>query len=362
MDTANPSPPQTEAGEAKPNRFRVLGFFVPVVLLLAAVFATTVAIAVLVPDDGDYAEASNLKHDLLEVDVPKKIVLVGGSNVSYGTDSTIIEAATHCPVVNMGMNGYFGVRFMLEEVKPYLKPGDLVVIAWEYDSYYKSVNGTNTDLMTVSKANPRAFKFLTPYQKVSALSRLPFIAQQKVLRIMGETYDSFTYMLGAEPDAPWTEVDILDIESARNFTRNGDLAGHLGVSWPHEPIDAMDISNIPMDQEVIPMMQQFVREMNARGVRVMISWTPLLDDFYDRHSKEIDRLNAEMAAVPEFLIPRPASGFRFDKKLHFDTVYHLNENGRPIRSKMLADDILTQFGEDAMCDSQPSQSSKETHP
>ncbi|PKP80777.1 MAG: hypothetical protein CVT79_13415 [Alphaproteobacteria bacterium HGW-Alphaproteobacteria-18] len=353
MDTATPPPQQTEAGKAKASRFSVIGFFLPVALLLAAVFATTAAIAVLVPDDGDYAEASNLKHDLLAIDVPKKIVLVGGSNVSYGTDSTIIETATHCPVINMGMNGYFGVRFMLEEVKPYLKQGDIVVIAWEYDSFYKSVNGTNTDLLMVSKANPRAFKFLTPRQKVSALSRIPFIAQQKVLRLMGEGYDNFSYMLGADQDEPWTEVDILEIESARNFSRNGDLTGHVGITWPHEQIDAMDISSIPMDQEVIPMMQQFVRDMNARGVRVMISWTPLMDDFYDRHSKEIDRLNAEMAAVPEFLIPRPASGFRFDKKLHFDTVYHLNENGRPIRSQMLADDILTQFGDDALCDSQP---------
>lgn len=362
MDTANSPSEQTDAGKAKASRFGVIGFFVPVVLLLAAVLATTTAIAVLVPDDGDYAQASNLKHDLLAMDAPKKIVLVGGSNLSYGTDSTVIEETTQCPVINMGMNGYFGVRFMLEEVKPYLHSGDIVVIAWEYDSYFKSVYGTNTDLLTVSRANPRVFKFLTPYQKVSALSRLPFVAQQKVLRIMGETYDNFTYMLGAEPDAPWTEVDILDIESYRNFTPNGDLVGHIGVDWPHEPIDAMDLSSLPMDQDVLPMMQQFVRDMNARGVRVMISWTPLMDGFYDRHEKVIDELNAEMATVPEFLIPRPASGYRFDKKLHFDTVYHLNEDGRKIRSAMLRDDILAQFGDDALCDSPLSPTSKETQP
>jgi hypothetical protein len=362
MDTAPSPPDHPEAASAKTRHSGVLGFFVPVVVLVAAVLATSVAIAVIVPDDGDYAEASNLKHDLLVTDAARKIVLVGGSNVSYGTDSTIIEAATHCPVINMGMNGYFGVRFMLEEVKPYLKQGDIVVIAWEYDSFYKSVDGTNTDLLMVSKANPRVFRFLTNRQKISAVSRFPFVAQQKVLRLIGESYDNFTQMLGAEPDAPWSEVDIVDIESARNFSLNGDLTGHVGVTWPHEPIDAMDISSIPMDQDIIPMMQQFVREMDARGVRVMISWTPLMDDFYDRHSSEIDRLNAEMASVPEFLIPRPASGFRFEKKLHFDTVYHLNEHGRPIRSAMLAEDILTQFGDEARCDSQSSTTTRETQP
>ena len=353
MDIAKPTQDQSETGKPKGSRFGVIGFFLPFAALLAATLATTVAIAILVPDDGDYARASLIKHERLAVDAPKKIVLVGGSNVSFGTDSKMIEKVTGCPAVNMGMNGYFGVRFMLEEVKPYLKPGDTVVIAWEYDSYYKSVNGTNTDLLMVSKANPRVFEFLTPRQKLSALSRFPFIAQHKVIRVMGDAYDNFTYMLGAEPDVPWTPVDILDIEGAGNFTPEGDLAGHLGMTWPHPPTEAIDISNSSMDQEVVPLMQAFVREMNDRGIRVMISWTPLLDTFYDRHKAEIERLNAQLATVPEFLIPRPAREYTFDKSLHFDTVYHLNDKGRAIRTAMLAEDIIAQFGNDALCNLQP---------
>ncbi len=349
MDTTKQTPDQTETGKPKASRFGVIGFFLPFAALLAAVFATTAAIAVLVPDDSDYARASILKHERLAMDAPRKIVLVGGSNVSFGTDSKAIETATGCPAVNMGMNGYFGVRFMMEEVKPYLKPGDIVVIAWEYDSFYKSVDGSDTNLLMVSKANPRVFEFLTPEQKLSALGQLPFVAQQKAIRVMGDAYDNFTYMLGAEPDAPWSDIDILAVEGASNFTPEGDLAGHLGLTWPHEPEDGMDISNLPMDGEIVPLMQQFVRDLNDRGVRVMISWTPLLDSFYDRHEAEIERLNAQLAAVPEFLIPRPARAFTFDRSMHFDTVYHLNDKGRAIRTAMLVEDITAQFGRDALC-------------
>jgi hypothetical protein len=352
MDIAAQPQEQTETGKPKSGRFGVIRFFLPFLALLAATLATTVAIAILVPDDGDYAYASIIKHERLAIDAPKKIVLVGGSNVSFGTDSKMIEKLTGCPAVNMGMNGYFGVRFMLEEVKPYLKTGDIVVIAWEYDSYYKSVDGTNTDLLMVSKANPRVFEFLTPRQKLSALSRFPFVAQKKAIRVMGDAYDNFTYMLGAEPDVPWTPVDILEIEGASNFTPEGDLAGHLGMTWPHEPTEAIDLSNLPMDQEVVPMMQAFVREMNDRGIHVMISWTPLLESFYDRHEAELERLNAQLATVPEFLIPRPAREFKFDKSMHFDTVYHLNDKGRAIRTAMLVEDITSQFGEDAFCKTQ----------
>lgn len=352
MDIAKQTEDQTSAGKPNGSRFAVIGFFLPVVALLAAVLATTAAIAVLVPDESDYARASLIKHERLAVDAPKKIVLVGGSNVSFGTDSKLIEQATGCPAVNMGMNGYFGVRFMMEEVKPYLKPGDVVVIAWEYDSFYKSVDGTDTDLLMVSKSNPRVFEFLTPEQKLSALSRVPFVAQQKAIRVMGEAYDSFTYMLGAEPDAPWSDVDILAIEGASSFTPEGDLTGHLGVIWPNELEDGLDISNLAMDEEIVPLMQDFVREMNDRGVLVMISWTPLLDSFYDRHKAEIERLSAQLSTVPEFLIPRPARAFTFDKSMHFDTVYHLNEKGRAIRTEMVVEDLKAQFGKDALCNSQ----------
>jgi hypothetical protein len=352
MDIAKQTQDESKAGKPKSGRFGVILFFLPVFALLAATLATTVAIAILVPDDSDYARASILKHERLAVDAPKKIVLVGGSNVSFGTDSKMIEKETGCPAVNMGMNGYFGVRFMMEEVKPYLKPGDIVVIAWEYDSFYKSVDGSDTNLLMVSKANPRVFEFLTPEQKVSALSRFPFVAQQKAIRVMGDVYDNFTYMLGAEPDAPWADIDILAVEGASNFTPEGDLAGHLGLTWPHEPEDGMDISNLAMDEEIVPLMQAFVREMDDRGVRVMISWTPLLDSFYERHKTEIERLNAQLATVPEFLIPRPAREFTFDKSMHFDTVYHLNEKGRAIRTAMLVEDITTQFGKAALCNIQ----------
>lgn len=335
-----------------PAKSGLLSVVAPVTGLLLAVFATTAAIAVGVPDETDYAKASVLKHEKLATDKGKKIVLVGGSNLAYGVDSTVLKEVTHCPVVNMGMNGYFGVRYMLEEVKPDLHAGDIVIIAWEYDSFYKSVNGSSTDLLMVTKANPDALRFLTPGQTLGILGRYPYVAQQKVLRLIGEGFDGVTELLGAEKhdDDP---TGIKQVESYASFTPDGDLVGHLNRTWEGDLEDGLDMTALPMDQGILPMMKSFIDEMDARGVKVMVSWSPLIDYFYEEHKAEVDRLSDQMMAIPEFRIARPARDYVFPASQHFDTVFHLNAEGRPIRSRMLADDLLTEFGDDAICTTTP---------
>jgi hypothetical protein len=357
MDTTQTLPPPDETPSSA--RFGPIVFAAQIAALLAAVMVTIVAFSWFVKDGNDYADASVLKHKLLAMDAPKKIVLVGGSNISYGIDSDVITEKTGCPVVNMGMNGYFGVRFMLNEVKPYLHAGDIVVITWEYDSFVKSVEGDDPDLLMVTKANPATFKFLTSKQMIGVIKSYPYAAQQKAFRLFDEAIqdarDAIDRMFGwSDSDSPAEQVDLLAIESVSSFDpATGDLNGHVGVVWPEEISDSMDLTALPLDEDILPMMAAFVEEMNARGVRVMISWTAVADSYYAKHKDAIEKINTLMEDNPVFLIPRPARGFIFDKKYHFDTVYHLTDEGRAIRSPMVADDIISQFGNDAFCKPAP---------
>lgn len=307
------------------------------VALFAAVAGSTFALAAGVPDGNDYAKGSNLKHAALASTVSKKIVLVGGSNLAFGIDSNIIKRATHCPVVNMGMNGYFGVRFMLNEVKPDLKAGDIAVIALEYDSFYKTADGTDTDLLMVTKSNPAAFGYLTPEQQLKVIERYPYVAQQKLLRVLEDVRQ------------PQGANDIDSIETLAGFTPDGDLVSHLGVEWKAERENGIDLVSTPLDPGVIALLDQFNTEMKAKGVRVLMSFSPAVDYFYAKQKTEITRVDTLLQEAG-LLVPRRASAFVFPPSQHFDTVYHLNREGRAIRTQMLTDDILSQFGADAKCD------------
>lgn len=301
--------------------------------------AVALAIVLLIPDENDYAEVTVLKHERLASLQAPRIVLVGGSNLAFGIDSALIAERTGTPVVNMGMNGYFGVRYMLEEVRPSLRAGDTVVIAFEYDNFFKSVEGSGWSLLALVKANPAALGYMNLDQQLSVLGAIPDVAQRKVLRILrnsafGLRDDVFN---GDEGPAIDSDTLISSIEVREGFNAEGDLTSHLGVDWPFERGPGIDLS-LPIDPEVIDVIRTFNDEMSARGVRVIFSYTPLLRSFYQTHQASLNNLHPRILSAG-LVAPSPPSAYVFDENLFFDTVYHLNAEGRALRSERLAQDI-----------------------
>ncbi len=337
----------TEAETAKPQT-GPYGFLARAAALIAAALATVFVIVLAIPEGNDYALASNLKHEALAAH-DHKIVLVGGSNLSYGVDSALIESATHCPVVNMGMNGFFGIRFMLEEVKPYLHSGDTVVIAFEHETYVRPADGSPDSLLVVTKANPATLSALSPEQLFSVALRYPYAAHQKMVRLISEQTRNVGQVFGVAEEEYQTAIDLRDIEGLAGFNAHGDLVSHLDVDWPYPPSEEQDLPGFTMTEEAFPLVENFVEEMNARGVRVIISYSPAERVFYEKHRAAIESWDAQFRANPAFIVPRPPSDYVFDASMHFDTVYHLDREGRAIRSQMLADDIVNASPPEGPC-------------
>ena len=60
-----------------------------------------------------------------------KILLFGGSATAFSVDSKVIEEMCGMPVVNLGLHAGLPFRFCLEDVKRYVRKGDIVVVALE---------------------------------------------------------------------------------------------------------------------------------------------------------------------------------------------------------------------------------------
>lgn len=334
--------PAADAADAKPkaNAFAdFVRFGAMLAALLGAAYLTVFAIVMLVPEGNDYAMATLRKHERLETAPGQRAILVGGSNLAFGIDSPIIQQETGLTPVNMGMNGYFGVRYMLSEIREDVRAGDVVVIAFEWDNYFKSINGDPNDLTVITKANPRAWGYLTWVQRARVLLRgIPYAAQQKVMRLMRQAVDALRPLVGAEREADESFQLVGAIERADGFTPEGDLTTHLGVAWtePHE--QGIDLTTNGIDPEVIPYIAAFAEEMRARGVTVMISYTPVMRSFYTQHAGVIDEVHARMLAAG-LDAPRPPRDYVYDEPVFFDTVYHLNAEGRGPRTAQLAGDV-----------------------
>ncbi|WP_193335460.1 hypothetical protein [Devosia beringensis] len=336
MDAINPV--KATVPHAKHERWGFWRFLGGAVLLGVLVYLSVVALVLLVPEQNDYALASNVKHDRLAALPGHRVVLVGGSNLAFGIDSKAIEATVGCPVVNMGMNGYFGVRFMLNEVKPELRAGDVVVLAFEWDNYFKTVDGASTDLLVVSKSNPRAFAAMTWKQRWDvATAGVSYAARQKALRLIGDGLSQVDAIIRGDINEEDARSLIYTIETFSGFTPEGDLVSHLGVDWPYD--FEQGIVGHSVDPDVIPMIAEFVQAMEARDVRVVMSYTPLMRVFYDQHVPELQAVHQQLSAALQGRLPRPPQDYVFDTDQFFDTVYHLNNEGRQVRSAQLGGDI-----------------------
>jgi hypothetical protein len=305
--------------------------------LCLLVVASLVAFAVLVRDGNDYALVTRNKHGWLRADEAPKLVFVGGSNLAFGLDSELIERAVGRRVVNMGMNGYFGVRYMLEEAESALRPGDVIVLAFEYDSFVKLVEGAELDLFMVAKARPQNLAYMTWRERLGVLRSLPFTAQRKLMRLIRRSGSASVQAAGVrEAEQVDTSKDMGAIETVSGFNTRGDLTSHFGVHWKHKREVGFDLTRLGLHPGFVPLVTDFAQRAESRGIKVLISYCPLLDSFHASHAAAVAEFHSvfekafgrRMISKPEdFVLPDP---------LFFDTVYHLTEEGRAIRSARLA--------------------------
>lgn len=342
--TDTPTDNATQIADKGPIRL-----FAGLLALAIATFLTTLAVVLLIPDQNDYAKVSVLKHDRMASIEGPKVVLVGGSNLAFGVESDVIENATGCATANMGMNGYFGPRFMLQEVRPKLNAGDVVVIAFEWDNFGKSVDGSGKDLLAVAKSNPYVWQFLSLKQQGMAVESMPFVAQAKTVRV-AETILEQVGVIDVSNDE--SKVEINDIETVKAFDSKGDLNGHDGLIWDGEYEQGIDIGGAGLETKIIDLIKEFARDMKARDVTVIVSFTPTMASYYDEQQATIEQAYQLLITGDDAVtVPRPPQAYRFETEYFFDTVYHLKTTTRDIRSQMIADDINSILGNTPACQS-----------
>src|SRR2546423_1051105 len=103
-------------------------------LSLTLLVLVSCALLYLAPDGRvPWMSAAIDKENLIRNTPQPRVIFVGGSNLAFGLNSLLIQRRLGRSVVNMGLSAGLGMRFMLAEVRPHLRPGDLVVVVPEYE-------------------------------------------------------------------------------------------------------------------------------------------------------------------------------------------------------------------------------------
>ncbi len=291
-------------------------------LVLFSFIPITYLIIFLVPVKSDLIYASIVdKHNLLKNTDASKIVFVGGSNLALGLDSELIQKETGRPVINMGLNGGLGLRYMLNEIKPYIRDGDIIVMTPEYEHYYGGLLDGGINLLWIIQIMPESIRYISPNQYLELLKKIPEFMQQRAKEILSFEQDP--------------------VYNRRAFNEYGDFVNHLGLQ-PKENLGGVKrINQEEFNAEAIQVTREFVEFADNKGVVVVYIFPPLAESQYqlEDNSITIAGLYDQLKGISNLNVLSTPEEYVFPNKLFFDTVYHLTREGREARSVSMADQL-----------------------
>ncbi|GHB37134.1 hypothetical protein [Mongoliitalea lutea] len=262
--------------------------------------------------NNDYMLAMIDKHQRVEGLNSPKLIFAGGSNLAFGLDSERIQEELDIPVVNLGLHAGLGLDFMLKELKDQTKEDDIVVVSFEY---------------FLDNSGDRELKKHIRRGYAAAQKYYPINLKDEILS------DIFNLRLRIK--FPLKEVKSDSLPKFRPYTRSafnifGDHIAHLEKS--HNS-DLMDRSVIPYTYwSGIKKINKFSNELKEKGVELYFMYPPYPSSEYEVNKETISMLDVDISADLEIEILSTPEDFVMADSLFFDTIYHLNKDGREYRT------------------------------
>jgi len=288
-------------------------------IFIFLVMITTAAILVLLPAQDLTFIPDKIK--LLESTPGPRVIVIGGSNVLFGQDSEQLSGKVKMPVINDGLIFPLGMRVILNSLVPFIHSGDIVVISPEYGLSLVDLEGNGEFLAQLLNIYPQAIQSFELPQYI----QLPDIY---IMMVRFKLQYLFNYDLSP---------------SREDLNRYGDVIippGKLAqLVLPDLPIVNADQS---YHQATAEAFNRFARRAEAKGATVvmvypatrMVNCLPAKD--------QLDQLDNYFRDHLEFPVLNHPFDSCYAEKYIYDSYYHLNMEGRSLRTLQLAELLIDQ--------------------
>jgi hypothetical protein len=271
------------------------------------------------------------KMHLLDSVPSPRLILMSGSSMAFGVDSDLLSRELEIPVVNASLHFKLGSRFMMDQLKATVRKGDIVLITLEYVVTSK---GKCEEKLMAADFYPPAKDWIhfTSFSEEVGAYTIHRLADFKLL--MGEAWSG----------TRTRPISINDTTSAffrKCFGKNGDLLGHLNN--PQPKFDVPEISNDVEFSKQIEDLNDFEIFAKQKGVTVFFTFPSYVESGFERNMPVIKKIEQQFRDKLKFPILGSPENSVMDDKFFYDSVFHLNAQGRKIFSTRLIQ-LLEQEG------------------
>jgi hypothetical protein len=268
------------------------------------------------------------KKEMLKVKPSPRMIFVGGSSV-LSLNSPLIEKELHYSVINMSLWGGLATSKHLEEIKPFVRPGDIIVITMEYgviidDKYYN---------YTLTNDEGKKFFFLmSPERQIplyiqnrECFSALKIIHEMSQMKVKSFIRNLATFKFSHMFDNGFPNYN-------EEFNSNGDRAHPYMIFRPLAGVNT--VFNYP-DRKNIVFLNDFCDYAAQRKARVFFYFSHFPEQLYRKNLKFINACHDLMNGSFKGTVINKPSDFVYPEEYFADTIYHLNEKGEKIRTPKL---------------------------
>lgn len=261
------------------------------------------------------------KDTLLRDTKPPRLILVGGSNLSFGIDSQMLKDALHVNPINTGIHANLGLKYMMDSTAPYIQPGDIVVLVPEYSQYFGDrAYGSEELLRMVVDVDRSHMGSLSLKQWANIIPYVPTVAFSK-LRVSEYSF------------VPKKQAGVYE---RRSFNQYGDAYMHWKLK--REPFDAYAPWTEPLNDAVIDDIVVFQQQVQARGGVLYISF-PGFQDISYQHVSALTQLVEAKLRAQNFQILGTPERYAIPDAFMYNTPYHLLKPGVDLRTERLIEDL-----------------------
>ena len=266
-----------------------------------------------------------LKHELLADAQSPKIIIVGGSGAGFSIDSKMIAKKIGVKTINMGLFAQFGLHYLLEDIMVDIGKNDIVVLTPEYHQFYYFFNGW------------RGF------------NELLYVYPQALFKLRSK--EQFKILLSSFPRFWIGKLNSIDLSIFKPVQKNtlynshGDYIAHLKDTTKHD-IESLglfhnfiDTSKMKLYNGSMDILNDYSRRIKEKGAFLIFSYPTIPDKQYHRNIQNIIEVNNLVTSKADFEIINTPNSEVQPINDFYNTVYHLNNNGRKKRTLRLIEDI-----------------------
>ncbi len=243
-----------------------------------------------------------------------KLIIVGGSGTFFGLNSETIQKELKLNVVNMAQFAGFGLNFLLEQTKSSIRKGDIVLLSIEY---FLKLDMDSEVRDNILKYYPAAAKYF-PNVRVSYIDKLRY-------NFLNNVESIFSFI--TTPISRRSPV----FKHSRISNIYGDCTGYLKYANPAKRTKMGKF--IYRFYEGIAVIKKYIEAVHKKGGDVCLIFPPISKTAFSLNGSVFNKYYKELKNIPGNKVLCTPSEMVFADSLFFDTFYHLNKEGRKIRTE-----------------------------